>query len=589
MDINKNIKTMKKLSIYFFSLIAILSLGLTSCDDDNLEQPRLFRPQFSSMTSDANTLAIVWKMSADAESYTIEISRDQTFEKEAEFSATVSETKYTFIDLLYNTEYYIRIKANNADPGKDSNWTYYEGAVKTRARVIPTILRAIESTDIGETSVTLRWDISEEYPVDSISVVENVEGAIPFEFKLTAAQIQAGYLYVDGLNTNAFYKATVFNTKANEDARNYNTRNFRTVGPPSEAIILEANDNFAKILEDELNNPERAELVFYLPAGANYYMFADNSFNLDENGKILSLKGVFARNYNITKSVTIMGAPGITRPTLWLRTGKWQITTDIANFTVDGVNVKEFISEEFNQQPSNGTYWFNLSARTAADGPITIGEFAIKNSEIKGLHRGIFMCNSDNADGASITINKITVDNCVYTSGAPHERFGVFTVHKKNINVWADISITNSTFYDCPATTGLFSITTANAMVPQRGNIVIENCTFFDFGSTTGNGGITISSLPAPGVDLKMNKCLVGVGETTNTYPFCVIGANNTLSAVDNFHVLGWTVKTNDIPFTNSNVTAEDLFESHATGNFEIKDKDSDIYKFNIGDPRWIK
>src|SRR5690606_2942227 len=121
----------------------------------------------------------------------------------------------------------------------------------------------------------------------------------------------------------------------------------------------------------------------------------------------------------------------------------------------------------------NSTYWFNFDSRAAGSGAITVGEFNVINSEIQGFKRGILMFNNDNAADASITINKIVLDNCIYHSGAPYQGFGVIQVTKRYTDIWNDISITNSTFYNCTSTSGLFGATSANTFIQQRGKVRI--------------------------------------------------------------------------------------------------------------------
>ena len=45
----------------------------------------------------------------------------------------------------------------------------------------------------------------------------------------------------------------------------------------------------------------------------------------------------------------------------------------------------------------------------------------------------------------------------------------------------------------------------------------------------------------------------------------------------------------NHLNFVSAGVSVEELFVAPSEGNLEIKDKESDVYKYGIGDPRWIK
>lgn len=580
---------MKKL-IYLLPLITFCIIGLWGCEEDEMEAPRLFRPNIVSYLSKENTLTFSWIPIANATTYVIELSRDVTFEAGAEYSEMVEETKYTFTGLLYDTGYYVRLKAVSNGTIGDSNWTTKEEEVKTQVRVVPNLLQAIEPTDIGEDYVTLRWGRSEAFPVDSIAIVQVLdETAAPIEILLTEEQIEAGSLYVDNLQTNVVYRATVCNTKASIDAKTYNSREFKTVGPPAEAKRLEADDNFAQILEDDLKNAALPELVYYLPAGANYYMFNNNALELDENGKVIGLKGDSGRGYTITKSVRILGAPGAQRPTLWMRGAKWEIMNNIDFFDIDGVNLKEYTTAS--SAPKKDTYFINQNGRVAGTGALTIDQFSIKNSDIAGFRRGIFMCNNANAEDSPILVNNIIVDNCIYEVGddsVPHEGMGMFQIRGAYTDIWNNISITNSTFYNCPGARGLFGQTSASTYCsrPEPGRVNILNCTFFDF--STANTIIGIDVLPAPSVTLTLKNCLVATTGTNKQ--ICPVG-NSVVTSEGNYYVEGWLIQKNDnhLNFVSAGVSVEELFVAPSEGNLEIKDKESDVYKYGIGDPRWIK
>ena len=79
---------MKKL-IYLLPLITFCIIGLWGCEEDEMEAPRLFRPNIVSYLSKENTLTFSWIPIANATTYVIELSRDVTFEAGAEYSEMV--------------------------------------------------------------------------------------------------------------------------------------------------------------------------------------------------------------------------------------------------------------------------------------------------------------------------------------------------------------------------------------------------------------------------------------------------------------------------------------------------------------------
>lgn len=580
---------MKKL-LYLLPLMALCIISLWGCEEDEMEVPRLFRPNILACEPQENMIGIIWRPIANATAYVVELSRDITFEAGAEYSATVEGTKHVFTGLLYDTGYYVRLKAISDGTTGDSNWTIKEEEVKTQVRVVPKLLQAVNPADIGEDYVTLRWTIDKANRVDSIAIVQVLDAeAAPIEILLTTNQMAAGEIYVDNLQTNIAYRATVCNTRAREGEKAYNSQEFKTVGPPAEAKRLEADDNFAQILEDDLKNAALPELVYYLPAGANYYMFNNNALELDENGKVIAPKGDSGRGYTITKSVRILGAPGVQRPTLWIRGAKWEITNNIDFFDIDGVNLKEYTTAS--SAPKKDTYFINQNGRVAGSGSLTIGQFSIKNSDIAGFRRGIFMCNNPNVEDSPILVNNIIVDNCIYEVGddsVPHEGMGMFQIRGAYTDIWNNISITNSTFYNCPGARGLFGQTSASTYCsrPEPGRVNILNCTFFDF--STAYTIIGTDVLPAPSVILTLKNCLVATTGTNKQ--ICPVG-NSVVTSEGNYYVEGWSIQKNDnhLNFVSAGVSVEELFVAPSEGNLEIKDKESNIYKYGIGDPRWIK
>ncbi|MFR9262807.1 MAG: fibronectin type III domain-containing protein [Bacteroides cellulosilyticus] len=99
---------MKKLLIYLIPVLTFCLLNITSCKDDAEELPRLFRPSFiaSSCFAEGNSITLAWRTSGEATSYTVELSRDQTFQSEPAATQTVNNGKCTFTGLRYETGYY---------------------------------------------------------------------------------------------------------------------------------------------------------------------------------------------------------------------------------------------------------------------------------------------------------------------------------------------------------------------------------------------------------------------------------------------------------------------------------------------------
>lgn len=584
---------MKKL-IYLLPVVIFCVVGLFGCEDDEGVVPRLFRPDFISATANGNTITYSWRAIGGATSYVIEMGQDVTFETPAEHTETVVGTKYTFTGLLYNTTYYARVKALSDDVAGESNWTVFDGQTKTEARIVPNLLQAVEPEDIGENGVTLRWTIDEANPVDSISIVRTSDEAIIREIILTEDEMTAGEYMVTELEKSTAYVATLGYTKAPADAKTYNSQSFKTAGPPADAIMLAADDNFASILTSDLLDDSKPELVYYLPAGADYYMFEDKSLELTNDGKVVRPKGASGKVFNITKTVRIIGATNGKRPTLWLRGAKWNIektVNHIGVFEIDGVDLREYTTEKDGDK--GDTSLFNVDQRSDAGQPLIIGEFIIKHCDIVGIRRGVFLCNKKHAQSSPILISKIVIDHVMYDTTSDTQNtqtFGFINIEGEYTDIWADVTISNSTFYNSPKIRGLFGKPGAkNYWNQTAGSVKIQNCTFFDFAYDADKSIVDLSPLPAPGVNVDITNCLIAVSTVnSNKKSFVASGTNLRITSTNNYYVEGWEQKAGDITLLSAEMSVGNLFDSPSSGNLTIKATESDIYKKRIGDPRWI-
>jgi hypothetical protein len=567
-------------------LLILCIAGLQGCNHDDVDDglPRLFRPYVKEIIIAENTIEFIWNESPQAQTYTVELSTDN-FETEPQFSETTNERKLKFINLRYSTNYYYRIKAHSSDPAKDSKWSLGDTPLKTFDRIVPEILYPVQPEDIGETSVTLRWKTDAAYPVDRIEIVPaNPTPENPaFGLSLTPTDIAAGYVLVGNLTMNATYSATIWNTAAwNGEGENYNTITFRTVGPPEGAIIVGAQDDLGTMFTTALADPELEEIIFFLAPGASYYMT-----NVTENPGGGYLPTASGKSYSITKSVTFMAKPG-ERPTLYVKNGKWSIGGSFDHFIVDGVNIKEVITSSI---PFNaGSYLFSMGVNTIS---ATVNEFIIRNSDID-LPRGIMIANGAAGGSNKIRINNVTIDHVTHTSSGPKASsgsYGFFEVTNADYDIWANMTISNSTFHNVPRMRGLFQRPAAFGSMP---NIKVEKCTFYYYSTTTasapqaGSGFYIMEMQNAASPKITVNKCLFA-NQINGMVRVAASGVS--ITQADNYYL-------NDMAGENQNgilvpvlvnLSSDAMFQDPANGDFTIKDKTSVVYTNGIGDPRWLK
>ena len=149
-------------SLYCLSLL-IYAGTFTACeDDDDLGTPdRLFRPIIQEVTYGGDWVRAEWKKYENVENFHLEISAD-SFESIAA-DALTDTTFYTFENLEYDTEYYLRIKAVGADLESDY---FVNERIKTSD--YPTQLEPV--ANIIDTKVRVAWT---EAVYDSLVVSRN--------------------------------------------------------------------------------------------------------------------------------------------------------------------------------------------------------------------------------------------------------------------------------------------------------------------------------------------------------------------------------------------------------------------------------
>ncbi len=575
MDIKRT--NMKKLLTYWIPLFVLGLISLTSCQDDKKELPRLFRPSFiaSSCYAEENKISLAWRTSGEPTSYTVELSQDGTFSTTSDVTQTVTGGKCTFTNLKYETTYYARVRANNEAKDLISNWTVYESSISTLSRIIPKLLYPINEMLIGENTVTIEWvAIDDENPVDGLTIwtedemQANAEGT---HRSLSESEVETRQYEITGLSARTVYYVALTNSLAPEGAENYNLRKFKTAGMPQNATtVTDGADLFAKI-KAGMADDTQTELVFHLLNGVDYYLNESGT----SNGKTSTIA--------TTKSVALLANPG-EHPTVYIREGGFQVGTNpsIDYFIVENVNIEENLPD---QSRGSKTYLFGVGTRAAGE-DFTIDRFEITNSAIK-LPTGVIMMNESN-DGVA-TINHIRIDNCLVTgindTKLVTRQFGFIHAPQKGGDVWQDVSVSNSTFYEFYISPGVFGSMTDEASVSANGNVSITNCTFYNWAtqkaSYTAIGNF--SQLPSP-LNVTISGCVFGYSEgKAFSAGLCNVKSSNNY-CTDDF------ANQSDAGLTLISLSMSDneFFRNAAEGDFTIMDTSSTVYTQDYGDPRWI-
>lgn len=159
----------------------------------------------------------------------------------------------------------------------------------------------------------------------------------------------------------------------------------------------------------------------------------------------------------------------------------------------------------------------------------------------------------------------------------------------KGSNVWNDVSVTNSTFYEFYISPGVFGAPTADVPIAAGNKVVISNCTFYNWGSNKDGKNTyravgNFSKLTTP-LNLSVSNCVFGSSKSK------VLDAGSVnLNSKGNYCTLDFE-KMSDAGLTLISLDTDDasLFRNVEENDFTVVDAESVIYKSEYGDPRWIK
>lgn len=572
---------MKKLLIFLVPVLAFCLLNMTSCKDEEEEMPRLFRPSFvaSACFAEGNTISLSWKTSGEATSYTVELSRDATFESAADEVQTVTKGKCSFSNLRYETVYYVRVRANNEALDIISNWTAYTSSIKTLTRVVPKLLYAPDEYQITENSATIEWVVSDKNPVDGVAVWQADGSTVEsgeMHFDLSESEKISGKYVISGLTPRTSYYVALTNSKAPEGADKYNQQKFTTAGMPADAVLVTDGADLMTKIKEGMADAGKPALIFQLQNGVDYYL------------STTGIAGASTGDITLTKSIAFLANPG-ERPTLYIYKGGFVVKPtassmpEIEYFVVENVNVKEPVGS--GTSGGSKTRLLNIGKHDAGT-DITIERLEVRNSDI--MLPSCLLMMTDASEGVT-TINHIRIDKCVVTgindTKYVTKQFGFIHAVSKGSNVWNDVSVSNSTFYEFYISPGVFGVPTADTPVSAKSKVAISNCTFYNWATAkaayTAIGDFSKLTI---GLSLSVNACVFGLSTGKALVPgVCNLAAKNNYCTTD-FAQMSDTGLT----LIDLGVSDVSLFRNAEEFDFSVTDFTSTVYLQEYGDPRWI-
>jgi len=528
------ILTMTTLRIYkgttgIFQMLLLLFM-FSSCEKkyDLEEAPRLFRPVVKGAleTTTGNFIEAAWQEIKDADSYTVEVSRD-TF-RTIDRSIKVDSAKVLFEDLKWDQLYQIQVRANAADSLKNSKFGYL-GAVKTPK--FPTIVKAATINDVTEISAIMRWTSSGD-AVTEIKVYDKPEGTLLKTVALLPADVQNEFKVIGGLTGGTLYYMELMSGTRLRGYESYTTK------APFAGIVIDLREieNRPSVLQDTLS---------FAPSG---------SLIILKKGMTYNLSSIVA----LSKTLTITSGDD-----LLVQTPANIFFTSNLNFAAGSViDSISFVNVSITGSDYGSKYVFNTTNSAS------VGKLKFDNCKIQ-YFRGIVRLQTGTTILSTYEINNCLIDSI---SG-----YGAITVDNATCKA-ENIIIRNSTL-------SRMETIIASTKAPSN-SITIQNNTFY----RAPRGGSYLvdynTFAVSAGVNIYNNIFSIGKSNAGNT-SVRGVRINGQVNTLNNFATSDYVNASNPIPnLIQYTRPSGELFTDPATNNFKIKDNGFPG-RSSAGDPRW--
>lgn len=517
-------------------MLGLGSLALTSCGDASEELTsvllgRDFAPiGLEAKSATENSITLEWTKSHDNVTYTVEIYQDDSLT----FAGTASDiltgieaAKVKITGLVYDTKYSARVMTiDNADPSRNSKWSnvFFRTAAQQ-------IFNSIAESDVADRSVILTWPAGEA----ATAVRVYVNDALVKEQAVTADDVAAGKIVVDGLTPETAYTVRLYNGE-----KERGSKSFTTIADLNGATLVRPGDDFRTMIEEAQDGE-----VFALFGGK--FAFPDS----EEEGKTSAAK--------VMKSIVIKGIYPTNIPVIQ---GRFEI--------YDGASLE--LNQVIVDGATNSTTDQAFNFKTAG---VTYPQLLVQNSEIRNFGKGVYYFNVE-ATVSKLEFNKCLIHDIVCDGG------DMFDCRKGRID---ELNFINSTMYNSAAARDFIRYDDASKL---GGNpvITVDGCTIDGCANGgkrllyvryVGNSIVWKNNLVTNTGALWSNQSKTGVPEfQNNAYFNCP--KLNVLDGADGG-------KTNLFVDELGKSVGDPKYKDAANGDFTIGNED--VSKLGVGDPRW--
>lgn len=590
------------------------SLCFFSCTDGNdwgvdSAYDRLFGTKESSFSVSAKAVSaeVKWESTKDTDYYIIEASTDSLSDAVAMGAegslvygedGSITQSPYTITGLMGETTYYLRIKSVSKE--KESDWVYLSDYKFTTDK--EQILNEPSEAEITDESVILTWKAGME-----VTHITYIQDGTQVTYELTGEEKSVGKVTLTGLNPNTEYIITIYNGETVRGEIEVTT----SMSVEVEAEVSEITQHSAVFTWAE----GVGRLTGYVLLKGDVYPSDEiqNSLTEEEEtaccielnnlepstiytiaimrDKVVRARKVFQTAVGIPSDYTqiILTSRDDWAGALNDNSGKLaviipqDVTIDLTANTSFQTEIPAAVTslilwgeegENKTQKPTFKTRGLSLSGDKAEV------RFYNLNVESNGTSNYIFR------QKGTGTVENLSFESCNISNAA-----GVFCERDKGNG-----GLINLSFNDCVVTNiGNYSVvyTTTNYIVNKIAmkNSTVNGCTgnMFRVAQTEPYSlEITASTLyDAPQALIRSdgynsantfiisNTLISGVNTTTPNSNNSVTGTN--VYTTSDCYSVGWAIRTE--------LTAIDLFEDSANGDFVVKAADYKAY----GDPRWNK
>ena len=517
-------------------MLGLGSLALTSCGDASEELTsvllgRDFAPiGLEAKSATENSITLEWTKSHDNVTYTVEIFQDDSLTFEGSPSYTLTDIEYAKVKvtgLIYDTKYSARVMTiDNSDASRNSKWSNV--FFRTSAQQI---FNSISESDVADRSVTLTWPAGEA----ATAVRVYSDEVLVKEQTVSADEVAAGKVVVDGLTPETAYTVRLYNGE-----KQRGSKSFTTIADLNGATLVHEGDDLGELIA----NAEDGQ-VFALYGGT--HIIAD----AEEEGKASAAK--------VYKSIIIKGIYPTNVPVV---KGRFEIydgaSLEINQVIIDGVD-NSTTDQAFNFKTAGVTY------------PL----LSVQNSEVRNFGKGVYYFNVE------ATVNKLEFNNCLIHD-IVCDGGDMFDCRKGRID---ELNFLNSTMYNSAAARDFIRYDDASKLGGSP-VITVDGCTIDGCANGgkrllyvryVGNSIVWKNNLVTNTGAVWSNQSKTGVPEfQNNAYFNCA--KLNVLDGADGG-------KTNLFIDETGKAVDDPNFKDAKNGDFTIGNED--VSKLKVGASRW--